>query len=456
MCRYGVPAVHIVTLEELNAPETQGFQRPSPSERRSRSSCAESRGTPGRRCRGQAPDESVADHRAGRAAAGHRSLAEGRITWPDADGRLPPAREDHSLRPRADPRAGRARPRSGRARHLHGVRERRRRDQGRLPAARPGDSGLRAVLDRPGFAWIGRHRPRRPRLRGEVLHRRRQLRPGRQQHARLLHPGRDQVPRHHPRRQTASRPGDPAGADGPRHVLGLRLAAHRGDPPRHVGDVRPRHPALLPDDGGLRRPHLPPRQRQGRDLSGEIPLEAGRRRSLARLGRGADRGRCRSGLPPPRHGRRHRRRRAAGVRARPAGHARLRGPDLRGDRPARPDEDRPRGALPGTAGRQAHPRPQSHELLRRDRAGRLPHRQPGAWDRGHRRPVDAGPAVLVPRHPADPPRRPELHPAADQLPARRGERQPPRRHAPDRGAPGHRAVPAEQSRRSGRAACRPR
>ena len=30
----------------------------------------------------------------------------------------------------------------------------------------------------------------------------------------------------------------------------------------HVGHVRPRHPAQLPDDGGLRRPHLPARQRR--------------------------------------------------------------------------------------------------------------------------------------------------------------------------------------------------
>ena len=35
------------------------------------------------------------------------------------------------------------------------------------------------------------------------------LRPGRQQHAGVLHPGRDQVPRHHPRGQAAPRPGDP-------------------------------------------------------------------------------------------------------------------------------------------------------------------------------------------------------------------------------------------------------
>ena len=57
--------------------------------------------------------------------------------------------------------------------------------------------------------------------------------------------------------QAAPGPGDPAGAERARHVLGLRLAAHRGAAPHAVEHVRPRHPALVPDDGGLRRPHLP-------------------------------------------------------------------------------------------------------------------------------------------------------------------------------------------------------
>ena len=39
------------------------------------------------------------------------------------------------------------------------------------------------------------------------------------------------------------------------------------------------------------------------------------------------------------------------------------------------------------------------------------------------RPADAGPAVLLPRHPAHPARRAELHPAADQPAARAGQRQ---------------------------------
>ena len=42
------------------------------------------------------------------------------------------------------------------------------------------------------------------------------------------------------------------------------LAAARVDPHADVGDVRPGDPAQLPDDAGLRRPHLPPGERRGR------------------------------------------------------------------------------------------------------------------------------------------------------------------------------------------------
>ena len=120
---------------------------------------------------------------------------------------------------------------------------------------------------------------------------------------------------------------------------------------------------------------------------------------------------------------------------------------VRGHRPARPDQARPRGAGAGSAGRQADAEPQPDELLRRDRAGRLPHRQPRAGHRGHQRPADAGPAVLLPRHPAHPPGRPELHPAADQPAALPGQRHAARRHAPDRDPHRRRPLPAQQPRR---------
>ena len=57
---------------------------------------------------------------------------------------------------------------------------------------------------------------------------------------------------------------DPAGADRAHDVLGLRVADPRVAAHAHVGDVGPGHPTLLPDDGGLRRPHVPPRQRRRR------------------------------------------------------------------------------------------------------------------------------------------------------------------------------------------------
>ena len=57
------------------------------------------------------------------------------------------------------------------------------------------DTGVRAVLDRARVTRVGGHGAGHPRVRDEVLHRRGHLRPGRQQHPGLLHPGRHQVPR---------------------------------------------------------------------------------------------------------------------------------------------------------------------------------------------------------------------------------------------------------------------
>ena len=281
-----------------------------------------------------------------------------------------------------------------------------------------------------GLAGLGRHRPRRPRVRGEVLHRRGQLGPGRQQHPGVLHPGRHQVPRPHPRRQAGTGPGDPAGPDRPRHVLGLRLAAPRGHPHVDVDHVRPGHPPLVSDHGGLRRPHLPPGQRRRGHDAGEVPLEAGGRQASPGVGGGPEARRHRPGLPPPRPVGRHRGRRVPGVGPRHPGLPRHRRPDLRGHRPARPDQARPRGARPGAAHRAADPEPQPDQLLRRDRAGRLLHRARAPRDRLHRRPAPAGPDLLLPRHPAHPPGRPELRPAADQPAALAGQHHPARRVRP--------------------------
>ena len=74
-----------------------------------------------------------------------------------------------------------------------------------------------------------------------------QLRSGRQQHPGVLHPGRHQVPRPHPRGEARARSGDPPGADGARHVLGLRLPAAGVDAHADVGRCRTgRSPAPTP------------------------------------------------------------------------------------------------------------------------------------------------------------------------------------------------------------------
>ena len=54
------------------------------------------------------------------------------------------------------------------------------------------------------------------------------------------------------------------------------------------------------------------------------------------------------------------------------------------------------------------------QLLCRDRAGRVLHAEHRARHRLHQRPAAAGPEVLLPRHPAQAPGRPELHPPAGQ------------------------------------------
>jgi catalase len=93
--------------------------------------------------------------------------------------------------------------------------------------------------------------------------------------------------------------GDPAGAERARHVLGLRLPAHRGHPPRDVADVRPRGAPVLPDDGRLRGAHVPAGERGGGNRSREVPLEAQAGRALPDVGGGAADQRRRPRLPPP-------------------------------------------------------------------------------------------------------------------------------------------------------------
>ena len=171
------------------------------------------------------------------------------------------------------------------------------------PVAR--DARLRALLHRRRLARLGRHRPRRARLRRQDVHARRQLGPRRQQHPRLLHPGRHQVPRSDPRRQARAGQRDPAGRVRPRHVLRLHLADPRVHAHADVGHERPGHPPLVRPDGRLRRPHLPPGQRRGQVDVRQVPLEARARRALAGLGRGPEDRRQGPRLPPPHHVGRH-------------------------------------------------------------------------------------------------------------------------------------------------------
>ena len=86
----------------------------------------------------------------------------------------------------------------------------------------------------------------------------------------------------------------PAGAVGARQLLGLHLADARKHAHDHVGHVGPRHPALVPLHGRLRRPHLPPRQRRGQVDLRQVPLEAEARAAVGGLERGGEDQRRRS------------------------------------------------------------------------------------------------------------------------------------------------------------------
>ena len=167
-------------------------------------------------------------------------------------------------------------------------------------SARRAHAGVRALLDGRRQQGLVRPRPRRARLRREVLHAGGQLGSRRQQHPGVLHPGRDQVPRPRPRREAGTRPRLPAGAVGARQLLGLHLADARGDPHGDVDDVRPGDPALVPVHGGLRRPHVPVRQRRRRVDVREVPLEAEARPAVGGVERGGEDQRRRPRLPPPR------------------------------------------------------------------------------------------------------------------------------------------------------------
>ncbi len=68
----------------------------------------------------------------------------------------------------------------------------------------------------------------------------------------------------------------------------------------HVDHVGPHHPALVPHDRGLRRPHLPADQCRGQVHLRQVPLEAQARHAVGAVERGGEDQRRRSRLPSPR------------------------------------------------------------------------------------------------------------------------------------------------------------
>ncbi len=340
----GAPAAETPTLEEPTEPTD-----PLPTRSRTR----------GSRIRGAPPAPSpAATARAqqgaflttahGHSAARHRPLPQGRCARPDAAAGPPPAREDHALRPRADPRARGARPRRRRARHLRRLRHRRRGEPGRVPGRGRRDAGLRALLDRSRFARLRRHRAGHPRLRHEVLHRRRASSTWSATTSRcsssrtaikfpdVIHAGKPHPDREIPQAQSAH--------DTFWDFVILHTEAQH-------------HTMWNMSDRGIPRSY---RTMEGfgvhtfrlTDAEGgtslvEVPLEARAGCALAGVGGGPAARRSRPGLPPPGPLRRHRGRRVPAVGARHPGLPGHPGPDVRGDRPARPDQDRARGAGAG-------------------------------------------------------------------------------------------------------------
>ncbi len=395
-------------------------------------------------------------HRPGRDRRAHRRLAARRRTRAHPAGGLPLPGEDHPLRPRAHPRAGGARPGCRGVRLLRALRLLRGVHPGRLPPGpRRAHPGLRPLLHRAGAARLRRHRARRARLRDEVLHQRGQLRLGGQQLPGLLHPGRHQVPGLRARGEDGAAQRDPHRRLRPRHPLGLRLAPAGDAAHHHVADVRPGHPAQLPHDAGLRGAHLPVRRRRGQGHLRQVPLEAEARRPLAGLGRGPGSDGPRPRLQPARPLGHHRGRPVPRVGTGRAARARGGRAQVR-LRPPRRHEDHPGGAGPRTAHRPHGARPQPGQLLRRDRADRLLHRQRRARHRLHQRPAAPGPELLLPGHPAHPARRPQLRPHPGQPAGGRRPQQPARRLPPGGDPPGHQLLAQLAGRRLPRARLRGR
>ena len=190
-------------------------------------------------------------------------------------------------------------------------------------------------------------------------------------------------------------------------LLGVDLVRSPG------AGVGPGHPALVPVHGGLRRAHVPPRQRRGSLHVREVALEAQAGPAVGAVERSRQDQRSRSGLPPARPVGGHQLRRLPGMGAGSATvRRRIRRP-VRLRRPRR-DEDHPGGGRAGPAGGPSRPGPGRGQLLRRDRTGRLRHLEHRARHRLHQRPAPAGPQLLLSGHTTQAPGQPELRPTAGQ------------------------------------------
>ena len=181
----------------------------------------------------------------------------------------------------------------------------------------------------------------------------------------------------------------------------------------HVGDERSRDPPLVADDRRLRRPQLPAGQRERREHVRQVPLAAEARTAVDGMGRSGQAAIGRQRLSPPRPVRGDPGRQLPGMGTRGAAlHAGAGRPASL--RPSRCDQahsrrnDSAHGRRPHGAGSLAR------QLLRRDRAGRLLPVACRARHRLQQRSAAAGTPVLLPRHAAVAPGRPELPPDPDQ------------------------------------------
>ena len=213
-------------------------------------------------------------------ADNQNSLKAG-LRGPHLARRLRLARENHAFRSRADSGADRARARVGGARLLRSVPVAFGSDDGHtVHRSRKNHAGVRALLHGCRRTRVRRHRARRARLRGQVLHRPRQLGPRRQQHSGVFHPRRDEIPGSDSCRETGAAQRYAASRKRTRHILGFCLAEPRVDSYADVGHVGSRHSAQLSHDARLRHSHVSPHQCRRRFGVLQVSLEAEARDSL--------------------------------------------------------------------------------------------------------------------------------------------------------------------------------